>query len=289
MNQTEYYAGLTASEINLAAPHGYEYDNTSPSDFRYNFVYHAQYPELLRAYPLADIAGNGTTFEQALNLMNWLSEKTFYCGNSRLGKNDLSSIIGYSFDKGWEGAINCEHKATLLQEFLIALHHFAHIICFERYCVNDSNTAITSINCHVCVHLYLPEENKWILLDPSFGTYFTDKNGKKLNIVEIQETLRRKEDVQVCNYSLNGTEIFRKGYPVSFIYNMAFRISLRNGNRKEDLVYNQNLLFPTDVNKKNYYRMKQTANGMSEHEIDDQIPHVRYITADELLCRPSWS
>ena len=289
MTQTEYYAKLTASESNLVPPHGYTYDNSCPSDFRYKFVYHTQYPELLRSYPLADIAGNGTTFEQALNLMNWLSAKTFYCGNSKLGKNDLFSIIDYSFDRGWEGAINCEHKATLLQEFLIALHHFAHIICFESYCVNDGGTAITSINCHVCVHLYLPEENKWILLDPSFGTYFTDKNGKKLNIVEIQEFLRRNGVVQVCNYSLNGTEIFRKGYPVSFIYNMAFRVSLRNGNRKEDLVYNQNLLFPANVDKEKYYRMKQSANGMSKNEIDDQITHVRYITTDELLCKPAWS
>lgn len=289
MTQTEYYARLTASEASLALPHGYKYDNSCPSDFKYKFVYHNQYHTLLRSYPLADIAGSGTTFEQALNLMNWLSEKTFYCGNSGLGDNDLSSIITYSFDKGWEGAINCEHKATLLQEFLISLHHFAHIICFESYCVNDAGTAITAINCHVCVHLYLPEENKWILLDPSFGTYFTDKNGKKLNIVEIQETFRRRDDVQVCNYSLNGTEIFRKGYPVSFIYNMAFRVSLRNGNRKEDLVYNQNLLFPANADKEKYYRMKQSANGMSESEIDAQIAHVRYITADELLCKPSWS
>jgi hypothetical protein len=289
-NEWEYYKNLQAAEETVTEVVDIDiFTAHNISNFKYHFTYRDEYRRLLDKYGLANIAGQGSTFVKAMNIMNWVTKKTYYCGNSGLDKNDIFSIIEYSFDRGFAGAINCEQKAFLLSECLLALKIFAYPVGLE-YCIfNETKDKVTSINCHVVVHLYLEEENRWIMFDPSFNAYFTGENDKVLNIVEIRENLKQKKAMNLAQYSLNGNDnIFRKGYPVNFIFNMAFRLSVYDGNLPQEKVYNQNLVFPENVDRRKIYRLKQIANGMNPEDVDILCEKVRYISTSELLAKPQW-
>ena len=288
VNEFEYYKGLQTNEENITEIYDIDmFPKQNISNFKYHFTYRDEYKILLDKYDLMSIAGQGSTFTKAVNIMNWITKKTYYCGNSGLNKNDIFSIIDYSFDKGFDGAINCEQKALLLSEFLLALKIFSHPVGLERCDFNETKDKVTSINCHVVVHLYLEEENRWVMFDPSFNAYFTDENEKVLNIVEIRENLKQNKSVNLAQYSLNGyDDIFRKGYPPNFIFNMAFRLSVYDGNLPQEKVYNQNLMFPENADRCKIYRLKQIANGMRPEDADILCEKVRYISTSELLLHP---
>ncbi|MDF2542493.1 MAG: transglutaminase protein [Herbinix sp.] len=288
MNEQEYYSLLESknTKVNFISKY-LEYPKHNISDFVYHFTYGDEYLRLLKQFNLENIAGVNSTLGKALNIMNWLSKKTYYCGCSNLRDNDINSIIQYSFDKGFDGAINCEHKAILLSDFLIALKIYAQPIVFEDYSLNNTKDEIININCHVCVNVYLQEEEKWVMLDPSFNAYFTDENGNTLNIFDMKRLLKDNRYINLAHYSLNGnSDIFRSAYPSNFIYSMAFRMSIWDGNAINERTYEQNILFPTDVDNTRYYRMKQLANGIDISEVDKNYDKVRYISIDEVLRKP---
>ena len=290
-NENDYYKTLQAIEDNATEIYDiamFPADNIS--NFKYHFTYRDEYKIPLEKYGLADIARQGSAFEKAAKIMNWVADKTYYCGNSGLGENDIFSILEYSFDKGFGGAINCEQRALLLSECLLALKIFAHPVGLEYCELNKTGDKVTSINCHVVVHLYPEEENKWVMFDPSFNAYFTDENEKALNIVEIRKNLYEKKSVILAQYSLNGhDDIFKKGYPLNFIFNMAFRLSVYNGNLPREKVYNQNLIYPENVDGCKIYRLKQIANGVKPEDADMLCEKVRYISTSELLAEPDWN
>ena len=290
MTEQEYYLSLQQGEKNLEYKYiDLEYAKKGISGYNYDFEYLDEYTKLKDMYNLENIAKNGSTLSKALNIMQWLTNSTYYCGQSKCNGEEVFSILEYGLKGGFDHAIRCDQKSIVLSECLLALNILALPIALESYDFNDTGDIITGIGSHSCTHIYLPEEEKWIMLDPSFNAYFTDKNGTILNIIEIKDTLKKREPVILSQYNLNGHEdIFRKGYPCNFIYNLSFRISTWDGNHQSNRVYNKNLLYPEGIEKQKYYIMKQRANGGKEDAIKASLSSVRYIFADELLAVPSF-
>jgi|GEM_PF-1836762 len=290
MTEQEYYFSLQQDETNLEYKYiDLVYAKKGISGYKYDFEYLNEYTALKDMYNLESIAKDGSALSKALNIMQWLTDNTYYCGQSSLDGAEVFSILEYSLKGGFEHAIRCDQKSVALSECLLAVNVFAHPVMLEEYNYNDKGDVITGINCHNCTHIYIPENEKWIMFDPSFNAFFTDKSGKILNIIEIKDMLKRKEPVILSQYTLNGHEdIFQKGYPYNFVYNMSFRISVWDGNHPSKRFYNKNLLYPEGIDKQRYYIMKQRANGSNEKDINASLPSVKYIFVDELLATPSF-
>ncbi len=172
--------------------------------------------ELREKYNLLAIAGNGSDFEKAIRIMQWLTDNTFYSGASiTWNADDALMILENSYQKGFKQAICCRDKAIALTDCLLAVGLKAYPICM---------LSANRKGCHFTVHCLLKETSSWILLDPSFNSYF--KNGDKtLNIWETKQTFLNNTEPQIVGYSFNGTDCCKDIYVTHFLKQLMTNIS----------------------------------------------------------------
>ena len=187
--------------------------------WRYRFQRLPRHDYLRETYGLEAIAGQGSTFERALSVMDWLTAHSWYCGMSFAPLPDNSkAILRYIYDKPFKRAINCRHKTIAFADCLLAVGIAALPVCI----INEGY-------CHMVVHVWLPEERRWVLLDPSFDSYITDEAGRALHLFEIHDCRRRGEALRVAQYSFNGTQDFRQEYLEAFVLCCLLEITVYNG------------------------------------------------------------
>ena len=142
-----------------------------------------QLAELDAKWGLRGIAGAGDTQARALKLLHWLCAHTRHGNPQSLPEGlrmDAASLLDWSFDRPGNDP-NGKHLSVMLSECLLAVGVKAYVLwCFPK--VPDGQKACV-------VQAWLPEEARWIMLDPSFGTYFTDKAGRILCAREVREHL----------------------------------------------------------------------------------------------------
>ncbi len=159
------------------------------------YDYHKQLNE---KYGLSSVASAENDFDKAVQLLNWLTQHTFYSGmQMRLLKDDALDILEYSFDKPFRRAINCRYRAIAFADCLVAVG----IKAFPVAMVSSGFTGS-----HFTCMVYISENDKWCCFDPSFGCWFTNEDGELLDIFEIRELFLQNEQPVVKNYSFNGKE-----------------------------------------------------------------------------------
>lgn len=172
------------------------------------------------------------TFTRVVALMDWVTEHTQYSGYSNLRPSKLDEILDFGLDRGFDGAINCANKAILLSDVLLVNDIFAMPVWLENKIYDYRKLTFGDSTCHVIVHAYLPEHEKWVLLDPSFNAYFTDRAGNLLNLFEVSALSARPQDIRVCNYNLNGTDKFAERYLEAFLLKALYILSVFEGVKK---------------------------------------------------------
>lgn len=146
----------------------------------YDFT-HKKYDELKSRYPIEQIAGNGGDFERALNLCRWLAPNLAHKGDFSLTcdfEDNALFLLDYSFGISQCG-INCACKAKILVECCLALGIFARRVSLYPNSPYDSDN-------HVVAEIYDRIRQKWIMLDPTTGGYFSD-GLQPLNCLEMRE------------------------------------------------------------------------------------------------------
>ncbi len=189
------------------------------------------YDELLKKYNLHVIAGNGDTFCKVRNVMQWLTDKTFYSGASAKWNADNSlDILEYAYEKPFSNAICCREKAIVLTDCLLALGIYAYPICM---------LAANNGGCHFTTHVYLPERRKWVLFDPSFNCWFT-KDGEPQSVWELKSAYLNGENPILENYSFNHTDKCRTVYIEGFIKQNLTGLSTWHDNSMDKRGYKKN-------------------------------------------------
>lgn len=163
--------------------------------------------ELREKYNLAKVAGDGDSFIKAFNLMQWLTDHTCYNGASKAWNPDDSlAILEYSFDKGFKRAICCREKAIVLTDMFISLGLKAYPLCMR---------SVRDVDNHFTVRFFYEEQNKWIMLDPSFNVVFKLKR-EPLDVYEVRQALLEGKDVEFSGYNFNNTQkcidIYKQGF-----------------------------------------------------------------------------
>lgn len=164
-----------------------------------------------------------TDIENAISIMAYFTEHTFYSGASLciLPDNSLE-ILNYSFNNGFSHSINCRFKSIVFSDILNSYGIKALPVCLR----NNEN------GCHFITHVYSREQNKFVAFDPSFNCYFTDDNNNFLSVFELRDCFINNEIINIVGYDLFKTEKFKKLYKAQFIKDCLANISTWNTNKR---------------------------------------------------------
>jgi len=141
------------------------------------------YEEIRNIYPVTNVAGKGSDFSKAVNLMRWVYDNVLHCGGATdftLIPKDPVSILNYSYGKGWEdGGVYCGHQAVVFTEC-------CRSVGLSAWAINGLPFSPHDFDNHVVAMVYIGELAKWVLFDQSNNAYFTDTNGNALSPLEIR-------------------------------------------------------------------------------------------------------
>lgn len=189
---------------------------TNECDIANLFAELDEYSELMAKYGLIKVAGNGSDSEKIRNILNWLTDNTYYCGvGANITPDDSLKILKASYQRDFKRAINCRQRAILFTDICIALGIKAYPIML---------LSKSSWCCHFIVHVYISELGKWVAYDPSFGVRFLYEN-KPINVFELRKMLLVDKQIEYEGYTLNGTgdclEIYINGFLRSSLSNIG--------------------------------------------------------------------
>ncbi|MBD5104809.1 MAG: transglutaminase domain-containing protein [Ruminococcaceae bacterium] len=155
-----------------------EFAEGTDYNLKYDFS-SEDYSVLKEKYDIEKIAGSGSEFEKALNLMDEfaprLYHKSDYDNHIALRALDL---LEYSLDNKKQG-INCRSKAQILNEMCLALGIYSRKVWIMPNSSYDND-------CHVVNEVWDESLNKWIMLDITNNQYWIDENGTPLSVLEIR-------------------------------------------------------------------------------------------------------
>ena len=170
--------------------------------------------QLKEKYNLSSIATADSDFDKTVQILEWLTEHTYYSGmQMKMLNDDTLNILDYSFDKPFLRAINCRYRAIAFADCLVAVG----IKAFPVAMISSGFTGS-----HFTCLVYISEEDKWCSFDPSFGCWFTDEAGELLDIFEIRELFLQNKEPVVKGYSFNGKQ---ENFDVYINFFMKFCIS----------------------------------------------------------------
>ena len=126
-----------------------------------------EFQTLRERYPVERVAGKGGDFERALRLCRWLAPRLKHESNydNHIPCNSLA-LLEYCFEKSDVG-INCLNKAKILAECCLAIGIYARRVGQMPCSPYDEDN-------HVVAEIYDRRRKKWIALDPTYGSYFSD-------------------------------------------------------------------------------------------------------------------
>lgn len=102
--------------------------------------------------------------------------------NQKIEPTDKTAIGLWEYNQNLNSGINCKYHSVMLHEMLNAIGIYNRII----WCMPMDST---DSDCHVVNHVWLPEYNKWVMLDSDMNTFMVGADGMPMSIPEIRECL----------------------------------------------------------------------------------------------------
>ena len=131
-----------------------------------------------------------TTWEKAIKLAQFVAKHVPH-DNQKKWISKLNAITLYEYAKKTPTGFNCRWHSIMLSELLLAVGiKNAFITCLPE----DKNDG----DCHVVNHVWLPENQKWAMIDSDMTEYAITKEGTKLSLFEMRECIRSGGDFEIC-------------------------------------------------------------------------------------------
>ena len=143
-------------------------------------------PVLREKYSLSAIAGDGSTFDRAVRVMDWLTTHVRHNGNCNPeGERGALTALDFAFDQPDKG-VNCAWLATTLTECLLSLAIPARTVYIMPFAPYDCDN-------HVVTEVWTGES--WVMLDPTCNCFAWDAQGNLLSVLGLRAALAARRKV----------------------------------------------------------------------------------------------
>ena len=219
------YKKLLEEEPTIVKDKFFDNKDLIVTDLRSVTKYFDIHKKLNEKYELSEVANADTDFKKVIQVLNWLTDNTFYNGAQlHLLTDNTIDILKYAFGKSFKNAINCRSKAIAFADCLVAVGIKAYPVCMMSSELK---------NCHFTCHAYISEFNKWCIFDPSFGCWFSDKNGNPIDGLEMREMFLQGDEPTINGYNFNGTTECLDEYMSGFLKLCVSNLSTWRDNSME--------------------------------------------------------
>lgn len=134
-------------------------------------------------------ASSKTTWEKAVELACFVA-KNIPHDNQKKGLQDKNAISLWEYSRSVPTGFNCRWHSILLSELLLSAGIKNRFITCLPEDKNDGD-------CHVVNLVWLPELNKWAMIDSDMLEYVTGQNGIPLSLEEMREHIIQDKDIYI--------------------------------------------------------------------------------------------
>lgn len=214
----------------------YDIFSNTPSIWRDCFHYPAMNEvhlcELREKYHLDKFIGNNV-LETAINIMRWVNEIMLFSEYGEYKGNNIALDI-IQFSRSNRKILNCAMHSIVLTEALLSLNITSRSIqCLPLDPIDDDS--------HFINIAYIPYLKKWVALDPSFSTYFTDSENNFLNLAELRNSYIENRLPNINRFTrFVESKGFNMDWYIAYLAKNLFRFSstqLATYNRQNNIIY----------------------------------------------------
>lgn len=142
--------------------------------------------ELREQHGLAAIAGEGSDFDRAVRVMDWLTTHVRHNGMCNPeGPRCAQTALAFAFDQPERG-VNCAWLATTLTECLLSLGIPARTVYIMPFAPYDCDN-------YVVTEVWTGDA--WVMLDPTCNCFARDAQGKLLSVLGLRAVLADQQEV----------------------------------------------------------------------------------------------
>ena len=134
-------------------------------------------------------ASQKSTWEKALEVAVFVA-KNIPHNNQKESLVERNAITLWEYSRRNKNGFNCRWHATILSELLLSIGIRNSFVTCLPYDKDDGD-------CHVVNIVWLPELNKWAMLDCDFTQYVTNSDGTPLSLQEMREYIQSGKDFTV--------------------------------------------------------------------------------------------
>lgn len=135
----------------------------------------------------------GTTWDRAMLIAVWVSKNVKH-SNPVDYPRIRNSIALWEYSKTHPKGFNCRMHSILLGELLTAAGIYNRFICCQPADKNNDP------DCHVVNIVWLPELNKWAMIDSDMHEYVTDENGIPMSLEEMRNALIEDKEFNIKSF-----------------------------------------------------------------------------------------
>lgn len=133
-------------------------------------------------------SSDSDTWTKALAIASFVASNIPHA-NQTVQPKERNAIALWEYTQNTEPAFNCRLHSIMMYDLLQSVGIEARYITCMPQDKNDSD-------CHVVNHVWLPEMQKWAMLDSDMGgNWAADKEGIPLSLPEIRERYFRRTDI----------------------------------------------------------------------------------------------
>lgn len=177
--------------------------------------------QIAEKYKIEEVAGEGSVLDKTVDVLKWVSDNIKHDGSQMVDLDVLNAYTLLEYGFGTGKGMNCYCLGLVMTGCMQALGIKARTVMLmpKEFNTNDN---------HVVTHVYLEEENKWIMVDPSWNAYFSDEDGSVMDVFELRDAFANGKKAMLndgANYNgQKADEDYYKKYMSKNLY--WFRIML---------------------------------------------------------------